>query len=215
MEKSRPRIILSAAISLDGNIATKSGESKLSSRKDLVRVHELRTKVDAILVGKRTVNIDDPCLTARYSHGKNPIRVVLDSKGTIKLNSKIIQTCKKIPTIIAVSDNISKKRLRILQGYDIEIIKSGHNIVDLKKLLHILRKKGIKKLLVEGGGMTNWSFFKQGLVDEIIITITPYILGKDAISFIQGSICDKIWKTTLKLKKIRRIGNEVVLHYTV
>jgi 2,5-diamino-6-(ribosylamino)-4(3H)-pyrimidinone 5'-phosphate reductase len=94
MVKSRPYVILSAAISLDGNIATKTGDSRLSSEKDLVRVHKLRSNVDAILIGKRTMMIDNPSLTARYVKGKNPVRIILDSSGSIKPNSKIIQTCR-------------------------------------------------------------------------------------------------------------------------
>ena len=77
MEKSRPHVIISAAISLDGNIATKTGDSRLSSKKDIERVHKLRASVDAILIGKRTMMIDDPSLTVRYAKGKNPIRIIM------------------------------------------------------------------------------------------------------------------------------------------
>ena len=89
-EKYNPKIILSAAISIDGKIATKTGDSKLSSKKDLTRLHRLRSQVDAILVGKNTVKQDDPLLTVRYVKGKNPIRIVLDSHGTILKESKIL-----------------------------------------------------------------------------------------------------------------------------
>jgi len=156
MVKSRPYVILSAAISLDGNMATKTGDSRLSSKKDLVRVHKLRSNVDAILIGKRTMMIDDPSLTVRYVKGKNPIRIILDSTGSIKSNSKIIQRCRTIPTIIAVSEKISEKNVARLQRYGLEVIKCGYKKINLKKLLCILKKKNIKKLLVEGGGTTNW-----------------------------------------------------------
>ncbi|MFB5629597.1 MAG: RibD family protein, partial [Nitrosarchaeum sp.] len=111
MEKYRPRIILSAAISIDGKISTRLGDSKLSSKKDIIRLHKLRSKVDAILVGKNTVNRDNPLLTVRYTKGKNPIRIILDSQGTISVNSKILQTCDKVPTIIVVSKKINKSNL--------------------------------------------------------------------------------------------------------
>src|SRR5574341_1000455 len=145
MVKSRPYVILSAAISLDGNIATKTGDSKLSSKKDLVRVHKLRSRVDAILVGKHTMTIDDPSLTVRHVKGKNPIRIILDSNGSIKSNSKIIQTSKQIPTIIAVSEKISEKNIARLQRHGLEVIKCGYKKINLKKLLHILKKKNIRK----------------------------------------------------------------------
>ncbi len=83
MEKSKPYVILSAATSIDGKIATRTGDSKLSSKQDSVRLHKLRSKVDAILVGKNTVLRDNPFLTVRYARGKNTIRIILDSKVII------------------------------------------------------------------------------------------------------------------------------------
>ena len=108
MEKFNMYVILSAAISIDGKISTRSNDSKLSSQEDSIRLHKLRSKVDAILIGKNTLLQDDPLLTVRYTKGKNPTRIILDSKGTISKNSKIIKTSDKIPTIIAVSKKISK-----------------------------------------------------------------------------------------------------------
>lgn len=216
MVRSRPIVILSAAMSLDGKIATITGDSKLSSKEDLARVHKLRASVDAILVGKRTMTIDDPSLTVKYVSGKNPIRIILDSKGSISSDSKIVQTCTKIPTIIVASEKISQKNILRLQRYGLEVLKCGKNKIDLKKLLHIFQRKGIKKLLVEGGGITNWSFFKEDLVDEIIVTLTPFVLGgKDAISLVQGKGFPKISQAcSFKLKKAYRMKNELVLHYT-
>ncbi len=217
MVKSRPHVILSAAMSVDGKIATRTGNSELSSRKDLVRVHKLRASVDAILVGKHTLMIDDPSLTVKYVKGKNPTRIILDSVGSIESTSQIIKTCKTVPTIIAVSKKITQKNIVRLEKEGLEVIKCGQNKIDLKKLLHILRKKNIKKLLVEGGGTTNWSFIKDGLVDEMIITITPYVLGGSiAISLVHGEGFGKIAQAPLlKLKKINRMKNELVLHYTI
>jgi len=217
MVKSRPHVILSAAMSVDGKIATRTGNSELSSRKDLLRVHKLRASVDAILIGKHTQMIDDPSLTVKYVKGKNPTRIILDSVGSIESTSQIIKTCKTVPTIIAVSKKITQKNIVRLEKEGLEVIKCGQNKIDLKKLLHILRKKNIKKLLVEGGGTTNWSFIKDGLVDEMIITITPYVLGGSiAISLVHGEGFGKIAQAPLlKLKKINRMKNELVLHYTI
>ncbi|MEK0381589.1 MAG: 2,5-diamino-6-(ribosylamino)-4(3H)-pyrimidinone 5'-phosphate reductase [Nitrosopumilus sp.] len=215
MEKSRPKVILSAAMTLDGKIATKTGDSKLSSIQDKVRIHKLRSKVDAILVGSNTIKRDDPLLTVRHTKGKNPLRIILDSKANIDQKSQIIKTCKKIPTIIAVSKKASKKNIDKLKKYPLEIIITGNKLVNIKNLLRILSKKKIKTLLVEGGGTVNWEFVKQGLVDEIIITITPYLIGgKNAITLVEGEGFSFIKKATkLKLKKNWRLGNEIVLHY--
>ena len=99
MEKSKMYVILSAAISIDGKISTRKNDSKLSSKEDSIRLHKLRSKMDAILIGKNTLLRDDPLLTVRYAKGKNPIRIILDSKGSISKNSKIIKTSDAIPTI--------------------------------------------------------------------------------------------------------------------
>ncbi len=216
MEKSRPHVILSAAVTIDGKIATRTGDSKLSSKRDKIRVHKIRSKVDAILVGSKTVQKDDPILTVRYAKGKNPVRVVLDSKGAISSQSRILKTCSKIPTIIAVSKAATKKNLQRLSKYPIEILFSGDKKINVKKLLKFLSRKKIKQILLEGGGTVNWEFINQGLIDEIIITITPFLVGgKNAISLVEGQGFDKISKSKkFKLRKIIRMGNELVLHYT-
>ena len=216
MEKSRPYVILSAAISIDGKIATRLGDSKLSSKKDRIRLHKLRSKVDAILIGKNTIHSDDPLLTVRYTKGKNPIRIILDSQGTISINSKILQTCNKVPTIIAVSKKISKLNLQKLKKFPIEIIITGENSVNIKSLMNNLSKRKINTILVEGGGTINWQFIQNNLFDEVLITIAPFIIGgTDAITFVQGRGFDKIIKSPrLRLNTIKRLENHLVLHYT-
>lgn len=217
MVKSRPKVILSAAMTLDGKIATKKGDSRLSSKQDKVRIHKLRSKVDAILVGSNTVKRDDPMLTVRYTKGKNPLRVILDSKAEINLKSQIIKTCKKIPTILAVSKKASKQNISNLKKHSLEIVVVGENKINIKNLLKALSKKKIKTLLVEGGGTVNWEFIKQGLVDEMIVTVTPYLVGgQKAISLVEGEGFSKIQNSKkLKLKKIYKLGNEIVLHYNL
>lgn len=213
MAKSRPYVIISAAMSMDGKLATRTGRSNLSSKKDLIRVHKLRKSADAILVGKNTVHIDDPVLTVRYVKGKNPIRIILDPKASLSTKSKVIETAKKIPTILVVLENSSRHFDRFI-AKGVQVIRCGKNKINLKKLLEILGKMGIKRVIVEGGGTTNWYFFKEKLVDEIVITITPYVLGgKTAISLVEGDGFREI-HNSFKLQKIEKIQNEVVLHYT-
>ena len=216
MVKSKPHVILSTAISLDGKIATNTGDSNFSSKIDKIRVHKLRSKVDAILIGYNTLQRDDPLLSVRYAKGKNPTRIILDSRGKISSNSKIIKTCNKIPTIIATSKKISKKNLQRLRKHPLEVIITGENKVSLKQLLKQLTKRKMKKLLVEGGGIVNWEFVKQDLFDEIIVTITPYLIGgKKSISLVQGLGFSYISKSSkLKLKNVKQQKHELVLHYS-
>ena len=215
MEKSNPYIILSAAISIDGKIATNIGHSDLSSNEDFVRLHKLRTKVDGILIGKNTVMKDNPLLTVRYTKGKNPVRIILDSKGEISSKSKILKTSKKVPTIIATSKQITKFNLQKLRKFPVEVIVTGEKSVNIKSLLKKLAEKNIKIILVEGGGTVNWEFVKQNIFDELIITISPFLIGgKNAISFVQGDGFDKISKSpNLQLKSIKRLKNYLVLNY--
>jgi 2,5-diamino-6-(ribosylamino)-4(3H)-pyrimidinone 5'-phosphate reductase len=215
MAKFNPHVILSAAISIDGKISTRVGDSKLSSKEDSVRLHKLRSKVDAILIGKNTLLQDNPLLTVRYTKGKNPIRIILDSKGTIPINSKIIKTSNEIPTIIVVSKKISKINLLKLQKLPIEIIVAGKNSINLKLLLKKLSSKKIKTILVEGGGTVNWEFIKNNLFNELIITLSPFLVGgNNAISFVEGLGFAKISNSPkLKLKSIKRLKNYLVLNY--
>ena len=215
MVKSKPKITLSAAITLDGKIGQKTKKIVLSSKSDKIRVHKLRSKSDSILVGKNTVEQDDPLLTVRYTKGKNPIRIILDSHGTIKNHSRIIKTCKNIPTIIVTSELVSKLNLNRLKKLPIDVIVCGKNQVNITKLLPILSKKGIKTILLEGGGTLNHSFLKKNLIDEMIITLTPYVLGSEnTINLFEGmSLTSLKIKSTLKLKNIKKSGNEIILNY--
>ena len=216
MGKSKPYVILSAATSVDGKIATRTGDSQLSSKQDTVRLHKLRTKVDAILIGKNTVLQDNPLLTVRYTRGKNPIRIVLDSRGTIPKKSKILQTSNKIPTIIAVSKKISKENSEKLSKFPVEVIFAGSNSVNVKLLLKKLLDKKIKRILVEGGGTINWEFIKHNLFDEVIVTLSPVLIGGvNAISFVEGMGFGKISNSpNLRIKSIKRLKNHLVLSYS-
>ena len=213
--KSRPYVILSAAISVDGKIATKTGNSKLSSKEDRVRLHKLRSKVDAILIGKNTLLNDDPLLNVRYSKGKNPIRIILDSKGIIPNHSKILQTSNNIPTIIAVSKKISKANYSKLRNFPVDVIVVGENSVNIKLLLKKLAKQKIQNILVEGGGSVNWEFIEKNLFDEMIITVSPFLIGgSNSTSFVEGKGFSKISNSpNLTLKSVKKLKNHLVLRY--
>ena len=215
MEKSNIHVILSAAISIDGKISTRTNDSKISSKEDSIRLHKLRSKVDAILIGKNTLLQDNPLLTVRYTKGKNPIRIILDSTGSIPTNSRIIKTSNDVQTIIAVSKKINKKNLLRLQKLPVEVIMAGENSINLKLLLKKLSSKKIKTILVEGGGTVNWEFIKNDLFNELIITLSPFLIGgTDSISFVEGKGFTKISNSpNLKLKSIKRLKNYLVLNY--
>ena len=217
MANSKLKVTLSAAITLDGKIGQKNKQIVLSSKSDKIRVHKLRSKSDAILVGKNTVEQDDPFLTVRYAKGKNPTRIILDSHGTIKNDSRIIKTCKRVPTMIVVSELVSKSNLNRLQKLPIDVIVCGKTQVNITKLLSILSKKGIKTVLLEGGGILNRSFLKKNLIDEMVIALTPYVLGSEnTVSLFEGiSFPSLKMKLSLKLKNVQKSGNEIILNYKI
>lgn len=217
---SRPKIILSAAVSIDGKIASVAGDSQLSSRDDITRLHRLRSKVDAILVGINTVLADDPLLTVRRAavgaqKTENPARIVLDSKARIPVNSKIIETSGQIQTIIAVSQRAPQRNLQRLQQSKAKVVVAGTESVDLKALLDIILDMGIGTILVEGGGTINWEFVRQDLFDEIIVTVSPFLLGgRSAVSFVEGAGFPNVSDSpTIRLKSVRRLQNHLVLSY--
>src|ERR1044072_4627108 len=231
------KIVLNAATSIDGKIATVNGDTKISSALDLKRVHGLRRKADVILVGISTVINDDPLLTIRYGMNKkgtkNPIRIIIDSRARIPLHSKIVKTANQIETRVVVTSKAPFKNLKKLEERGLKIIvlnqrtakdeeggedkrEDNEEKVDLKKLFDQLENEGISNVLVEGGGEINWSIIKNNLFDEIIVTISPLIIGgKKAISLVGGEGYKSINESVkIKLSRIQKKNNgEIILHY--
>ena len=227
------KIILNAATSIDGKIATVNGDTKISSILDLKRVHRLRRKSNVILVGISTVINDDPLLTIRHGMNKkgtkNPIRIIIDSKARIPLQSKIVKTANQIETRLVVTSKAPSKNLKKLEerGLKIIMLEKGredkeHGVednaekVDLKKLFNQLEEEGISYVLVEGGGEINWSIIKNNLFNEIIITISPMIIGgKNAISLVGGEGYKTINESVkVRLSRIQKKSNgEIILYY--
>jgi len=211
-------VILNAAMSIDGKIATRRNDSSFSSRKDWIRVHKLRSSVDGIVVGISTVLKDNPMLNARhYSRGtKDPVRIIIDSKVKIPLNSKIIKSSKKIQTIVGTTHNASTRKTNLLKKAGVQVLFSGKRKVNIKNLFQQLEILGLKRILVEGGGEINWSVLKIGLVNELIITISPVIVGgRDAKTLVEGEGISSV-TNGIKLKLSKTLinnKNEIVLFY--
>jgi 2,5-diamino-6-(ribosylamino)-4(3H)-pyrimidinone 5'-phosphate reductase len=231
------KIVINAATSIDGKIATVNGDTKISSALDLKRVHGLRRKADVILVGISTVINDDPLLTIRYGMNKkgtkNPIRIIIDSRARIPLHSKIVKTANQIETRVVVTSKAPFKNLKKLEERGLKIIvlnqrtakdeeggedkrEDNEEKVDLKKLFDQLENEGISNVLVEGGGEINWSIIKNNLFDEIIVTISPLIIGgKKAISLVGGEGYKSINESVkIKLSRVQKKSNgEIILYY--
>ena len=210
----RPYVTISAAATIDGKIATKSGDSAISSRRDLVRVHRLRAAHDAVLVGAGTVLADDPLLTVRYARGCNPARVVLDPAGRTPSGSRLLLTCGHIRTILVVTGRADARDRRRLEGAGATVLVEEGDSIRLGPLLGRLYGLGVRTLLVEGGGRTIWGFVTEGIFDEMVLTVSPHIAGGGGTSLAGGEGFARVTDGPgLKLLSARRQGDEVVLHY--
>ena len=201
IKKVKPYILIKSAVSLDGKIASCTGDSKwISNEKSRKFVHKLRTQFDAILVGTNTVLKDNPMLSSR-GYGKNPIRVILDEKLKIPANYNVVDGT--IPTIILYDENIK----RIPKHFNNDCIKLvSINFKQAKKdfnvIIERLNKMALKRILIEGGGEINASVLKTGKVDEILLFFAPIIVGgRNAKTFVEGDGV-KFIKDSLKFKKV-------------
>ena len=222
------KVIINGAMTLDGKIATASGDSKISSKEDLVRVHRLRASVDAIVVGISTIVADDPRLTVRLAKGPSPTRVIVDSRGRLPLESRVLRTAQSVRTIVAVTSQAPEDKISKIRdtGAEVLVVREGRTGytaavprgVDLKELFSSLEKKmGVKKILVEGGGELNWSLLRLGPVDELTVTVAPKIAGgRLATTLVEGDGADQISDgIMLKLERVQRKKKtgELVLLY--
>jgi 2,5-diamino-6-(ribosylamino)-4(3H)-pyrimidinone 5'-phosphate reductase len=212
------KIVINAAMTADGKIATRNGNSTISSKTDLRRVHQLRKSVDAIMVGISTVLVDDPQLTVRFgaASSRSPTRVIVDSTGKIPSSSKLLEKADEFSTIVATSNRISIDNIRRIESTGAKVLVAGRNKVALRKVFKLLEKMGYERILVEGGGELNWSVLKLGIVDELIITISPRIVGgRSATTLVEGEGCNWISEgIPLKLRDVRRrVNGEILLFY--
>ena len=204
-------------MTIDGKIASKTGDPELSDDVDWREVHKLRASVDAIMVGKGTIIKDNPKLHIKHFDHKGYYRIVVDSNLSIPLDSNVINFQPQIyPTIIFTTENVSAERVKDFESKNVKIVKAGTGKkVDLKKLMLILLNMGIKSILLEGGGTLNWSFIDLDLIDEMRLTIAPWIIGgKEAISLVEGEGFEKMTQgRKFKLTNVNNRDNYVILKY--
>ena len=189
IQQGMPFVCMKAAMSLDGKIATASGQSRwiscCASRQD---VHRLRNEYTAIMVGINTVLEDEPLLTCRLPGGRNPIRIIIDSTLKTPLSAAVVQTAKDIQTIIATV-NQDKEHHHKYEEYGVHILVCAHaqGHVCLKDMCRRLAEKNIESILLEGGSSLFYSALSAKIVDKARIYIAPFLLGgKQAPSLLQG-----------------------------
>ena len=174
-----PFVVLKSGMSLDGKIATYSGESKwITSKESREDAQNLRNRLNSIMVGVNTVIADDPFLTCRINNEKKLIRIVVDTNLRIPLDSKVVKNNDKL-TIVATTLNSNENKKQTLRDLGVKVIEvpEKNNKVNLKELVKKLGQEGIDSILIEGGGTLNFSALEENIVDKVIFYIAPKILG--------------------------------------
>jgi len=176
----RPLVTVSYAQSVDGSIATRNREQlRLSSHPSMVLTHRIRAACDAIVIGINTLLVDDPLLTVRLVEGPSPQPIVLDSKLRIPLQARLLSRSDHC-CWLACTHNHNSERVGALERQGAELIRCRHDrrgMVDLPNLLGLLGERGIRSIMVEGGSQVITSFIEARLVDQMIITIAPHLVG--------------------------------------
>jgi diaminohydroxyphosphoribosylaminopyrimidine deaminase/5-amino-6-(5-phosphoribosylamino)uracil reductase len=179
-----PFVTLKLAQTLDGKIATSLGASRwITGEESRSEVHRLRSIYDAVMVGEATVRADDAQLTVRHCSGRNPLRVVLDCRLSLPLESKVFDD--EAPTLVVASSSLaSAPKVAQLRERGVELLFVDEHVgkLDLRQVLVELHKRQVLSVLVEGGSRLSASFIREKLVDKILIFIAPKLFGGDALS---------------------------------
>jgi diaminohydroxyphosphoribosylaminopyrimidine deaminase/5-amino-6-(5-phosphoribosylamino)uracil reductase len=210
-----PFVVAKWAMTLDGKTAVSSGDSRwISSDQSRTLVHELRGRMDGIVVGIGTVDSDDPLLTARPPGPRLPARIVLDSAGRLPISSQLVRTAREVPVLVAVSDRATESSRKRLSDHGCEIIAvPGTGRVNVGSLLTELGRRGMTNIVVEGGGRVVGSFLDEGHVDAIEAFVAPVVEGGDhARSAVRGK-GREFMGDSLRLRDvdISQVGGDVLI----
>src|ERR1051326_8717029 len=213
MREGRPFVPLKMAVSLDGKVATATGDSRwISSAESRARVHELRHQYDAIMVGGRTVRADDPLLTDRSGRKRRRplVRVVIEQYLHLSPESQLARTTDAAPVIIFAHQEPDSEALAEMQSRGVEVIQQS-SALDLANVLDELGKRSIQSVLVEGGPLLAGLLFEAGLVNKITFFVAPIIIGsQEAPSAIGGSGVEKVAEAPqLDRVEIKQHGRDV------
>jgi diaminohydroxyphosphoribosylaminopyrimidine deaminase/5-amino-6-(5-phosphoribosylamino)uracil reductase len=217
LSTGRPYVHAKWAMSLDGKIATRIGDSQwISNEASRRRVHELRGRMDGIIVGIGTVLADNPRLTARPPGPRTACRVVLDSAGRLPPTSHLVETARETPTLVVSAGEVPANRAAVLRAKGCELLPlpadEGHPQV--VALLTTLGKQRMTNVLVEGGGDVLGSFLDAGAIDEVHVFIAPKLIGGgEAITPIRGRGIEEIAKAIrLAEWKVESLEGDVLIH---
>ena len=217
-----PWVAMKTAMTLDGKIATRTGDSKwITGAEARAYVHELRHRFMAIVVGIGTAVADDPLLNCRIEGRgvRQPIRVVVDSNARLSLDSQLVKTAGEYRTIVAHTRFAPEESVKALREAGVEMLlcKEKEGLVDVRNLLELLGQSGIDSILLEGGGSLNYTFLAEGLADELYAFIAPKIVGgMNAKTPVEGAGMEKMADAiNLELENVLHVGHDVLLKLKV
>jgi diaminohydroxyphosphoribosylaminopyrimidine deaminase / 5-amino-6-(5-phosphoribosylamino)uracil reductase len=212
----RPFVVLKSAMSLDGKIATYTGESQwITCEESRKSVHLLRNKYTGILVGVGTVIADDPMLTARLEGSRNPVRIVVDTNLRIPLKSAILRTSGEVRTIIATSKDGDCEKAKLIKAMGAQVIraKSHDGRVSLDDVMVQAGSMGIDSVLIEGGGEVNFSALSENIVDKVMYYVAPLIIGGSTSKGTVGGQGFALLSEAVRLKDMKssHVGRDMLI----
>lgn len=213
-----PIVVVYSEVSVDGKTTHRRGASSKAMMKfesaEVQRFrHELRAECDAIMVGSNTIRIDDPLLTVRFATGSNPLRVVPTSMGNIPLDSKILSDGGA--TLIVVGNAASDTVVANLQATGAAVVRVSQGNVDIRALVDLLRHRGVRSVMVEGGATLLASLFRANLVDRLIVQHLPVVFGGTDVPAMVGgeALQDVRASIPMKLVRVQQVGQHAIITY--
>ncbi len=212
-----PYVTLKAAVTLDGKLATGTGDSRwVTGEPARAWVHQLRDRVDVILVGANTVRLDNPRLNTRLTGGggRDPVRLVVDSHLRLKPTATVFTQRSSARTVVATLEEPTHRKARQFsdQGVEVWTVREKRGKVDLKALLGRIAQEGLNHVVVEGGAEMYGSFLRERLADELALFLAPKLIGSQGLSW-AGDLRVKVMAKALPLKgvTIEQIGEDLLL----
>ncbi|KPJ60025.1 MAG: hypothetical protein AMJ46_08830 [Latescibacteria bacterium DG_63] len=216
VRKKHPFVAIKVCQSLDGRIAASDGQARgLGSAEEIEFAHSLRARYDAVMVGVGTVVIDDPLLTVRRRRGRDPHRIILDSRLSLPLTSRVLEKRGDEKVIVAVINRAPKRKVKALRerGVEVWLLPEKNGRVSLRRLLSKAGKRSIQSILVEGGSEVVTSFLREKLADKLYVAIAPKILGGERSLTWPEEIGVRSVRGAVRLDglRVKRLGTDVLL----